>query len=99
MLFNSVQFIFVFLPVTLVSFFLLGRLGLHQAAIAWALLASLVFYGWDDPWRLLPLIFGSATFNFFVGRGLAQLHNRWLLFAGVTGNLLLLGYFKYASFL
>ena len=99
MLFNSVQFIFAFLPIVLIGFFLFGWLGLRQAAIGWAFLASLVFYGWEDPWRLLPLILASATFNFFVGRGLARFNSRRLLFIGVTGNILLLGFFKYTSFL
>jgi alginate O-acetyltransferase complex protein AlgI len=56
MLFNSVHFVFVILPIVLIGFFLFGRLGLYQVAIAWAFLASLVFYGWEDPRRLLPLI-------------------------------------------
>ena len=99
MLFNSAQFIFGFLPVVLLGFFLLGRSGLRQAAIGWAFLASLVFYGWDNPWRLLPLILASATFNFVVGRAIARSGSHRLLFVGVTGNLLLLGVFKYASLL
>jgi len=99
MLFNSVQFIFAFLPIVLIGFFFLGLLGLRQAAIGWAFLASLVFYGWDNPWRLVPLVLASATFNFFVGRELARFNSRRLLFIGVTGNLLLLGVFKYTSFL
>ena len=99
MLFNSAHFVFVILPIILIGFFLFGRLGLYQVAIAWAFLASLVFYGWEDPWRLLPLILASATFNFFVARGLARRRGKWLLFVGVTGNILLLGYFKYTAFL
>jgi alginate O-acetyltransferase complex protein AlgI len=99
MLFNSVQFIFVFLPIVLTGFFFLGALRLYYAAIAWAFLASLVFYGWDDPWRLLPLVLASATFNYFLGRALARYHSRWLLFIGVAANILLLSYFKYTAFL
>src|SRR4051812_37260040 len=98
-LFNSTQFIFAFLPIVLIGFFLFGWLGLRQAAIGWAFLASLVFYGWENPWRLLPLILASATFNFFVGRGLARFNSKRLLIVGVTGNLLLLGFFKYTGFL
>jgi alginate O-acetyltransferase complex protein AlgI len=99
MLFNSAHFVFVILPIVLIGFFLFGRLGLYQVAIAWAFLVSLVFYGWEDPWRLLPLILASATFNFFVARGLARRRGKWLLLVGVTGNILLLCYFKYMSFL
>jgi alginate O-acetyltransferase complex protein AlgI len=99
MLFNSVQFIFAFLPVTLAGFFLCGAFRFQRLALLWTLFASLVFYGWSDPFRLIPLIAASATFNFCVGRALTRRPGRFLLAAGVGGNLLLLGYFKYAAFL
>ena len=99
MRFNSAQFIFGFLPVVLAGFFVLGRLGFRQLAIAWMLAASLVFYGWDDPFGLIPIIVVSGIFNFCIGRELARLNRPWLLALGIGGNLLWLGYFKYASFL
>src|SRR5215475_3056143 len=99
MLFNSAQFIFVFLPIVLSVFFLLGRLREQMLAVMWLVAASLVFYGFDDPYRLLPLILGSIAFNFFVGRMLLRSQNRALLAIGIGGDLLLLGYFKYAGFL
>src|SRR5215831_9823145 len=68
MLFNSAQFIFVFLPIVLSVFFLLGRLREQILAVMWLVAASLVFYGFDDPYRLLPLILASIAFNFFIGR-------------------------------
>ena len=48
MLFNSYAFIFVFLPVTLVVFFLLGR-ARQALAAGWLTAASLFFYGWWNP--------------------------------------------------
>lgn len=98
MLFNSVPFIFVFLPVVVAGFFLFGWLRLYHIAILWTLLASLVFYGWGDPFHLIPIIVSSATFNFCVGRALLRCRSKWLLAIGVAGNLSLLGYFKYAAF-
>jgi alginate O-acetyltransferase complex protein AlgI len=56
MLFNSAPFIFAFLPVALAGFFLFGRLRLYQIANLWTLLASLLFYGWSDPFRLIPIV-------------------------------------------
>ena len=44
MLFNSYEFLFVFLPVTLLGFFFLGTVS-RTVAIRWLILASLVFYG------------------------------------------------------
>jgi alginate O-acetyltransferase complex protein AlgI len=99
MLFNSIQFISVFLPITLAGFFLFGTFGFQRAALLWTLLASFVFYGWSDPFRLIPLIVISAGFNFCVGRALTRRPARFLLAAGIGGNLILLGYFKYAAFL
>jgi len=55
-LFNSASFIFGFFPLVLLGFFLLGHFGLRTLAVAWTLIASLVFYGWFDPRRLLPII-------------------------------------------
>jgi D-alanyl-lipoteichoic acid acyltransferase DltB (MBOAT superfamily) len=96
MLFNSAPFIFLFLPVVLCVLFLLGRLHAHTLALAWLSAASLVFYSWDAPYRLLPLILSSIAFNFVVGRLLLRSQSRAILALGIGGDLLLLGYFKYA---
>lgn len=99
MLFNSPQFIFGFLPVALLGFFILGRSGFRGLAILWLGLVSLVFYGFDNPALQLPLILVSITFNFIVGRRLAHARSRNVLILGAGGNLLLLGFFKYAGLL
>jgi alginate O-acetyltransferase complex protein AlgI len=97
MLFNSLPFIVVFLPISLFGFFYLARFG-QVFALAWLTLASLVFYGWDDPGRLIPIILGSAVFNFIVARALLHRCAVWLLALGIVGDLLYLGYFKYVDF-
>ena len=43
MLFNSYQFIFLFLPIALIGYFVLVRLN-RLAPVIWLALASLVFY-------------------------------------------------------
>ncbi|MBC8479548.1 MAG: MBOAT family protein, partial [FCB group bacterium] len=98
MLFNSTEFIFVFLPVTLFLFFFLGS-QLHQrAAVAWLVLASLFYYSWWNPIYLWLLVF-SILFNFSTGRLLSsRLRSKLFLSLGVAVNLALLGYFKYANF-
>jgi alginate O-acetyltransferase complex protein AlgI len=100
MLFNSFGFIFVFLPITLAVYFLLGRLQRHQVAIAWLVASSLFFYGWWNP-AYLGLLIGSILFNYAFGAMLARRPGRdghWLLVLGVGANLALLGYFKYSNF-
>lgn len=105
MLFNSYEFIFLFLPVTLAVYFLLSRWRLTVASNAWLLAASLVFYSrWDL--RYLPLILGSILFNYTVGFLLVQpesasrhaVARRSVFWFGVGGNLFLLCYFKYLDF-
>ena len=69
MLFNSPEFIFGFVPLTLLGFFLLARFS-HVWALGWLTLASLVFYGWWNPlW--LPLMLASMGFNYLAGRSIA----------------------------
>lgn len=100
MLFNSFGFIFVFLPITLVVYFLLGRFQRHQAAMAWLVAASLFFYAWWNP-AYLGLLIGSILFNFAFGTLLSRRtgrDGRWLLILGVGANLGFLGYFKYSNF-
>ena len=103
MLFNSYEFLFAFLPVTLVGFFLLGRWGWRDAAIAWLVAASLFFYGWWNPPYLL-LLLGSILFNFCLGGWLSGTrekgapYRRPTLVGGILVNLVSIGYFKYANF-
>jgi D-alanyl-lipoteichoic acid acyltransferase DltB (MBOAT superfamily) len=100
MLFNSHEFLFAFLPTTLLGFFLLGSRGWRRAAFAWLTAASLFYYGWWD-FRYVGLIGFSIAFNATVGRFLGARNasgRRGLLAVGVAVNLALLGYFKYANF-
>jgi D-alanyl-lipoteichoic acid acyltransferase DltB (MBOAT superfamily) len=102
MLFNSHVFLFVFLPVTLLVYAVLGRRQRLRGARLWLVAASLFFYGWWDP-RYVPLLLGSVAFNFGLGTWISttsapQRARRLGLAAGVTANLLVLGWFKYAYF-
>jgi alginate O-acetyltransferase complex protein AlgI len=100
MLFNSAEYLFLFLPLGFIVFVLLSRGSSTQGQITWLILASAYFYGSWNPLYLL-LICSSIVVNFYVGRTLAATpHDRrrlWLS-AGVVFNLGLLAYFKYAGF-
>ena len=98
MLFNSPEFLLGLLPISLCGFFSLGQLGFHQAAILWLTIVSLFFYGW---WNVayVPLLLCSILFNFFIGEKLRVGGSRYWLTAGVSGNVILLGYYKYSGFL
>jgi D-alanyl-lipoteichoic acid acyltransferase DltB (MBOAT superfamily) len=97
-LFNSVPFLFGYLPLVVAGFFLLGWLGWVNVAAVWLGVASLAFYGYTNPTYLLPIIIVSIAFNFLAGDVLARRPDRRFLFFAVAANLLLLGYFKYADF-
>ncbi len=102
MLFNSYQFIFLFLPIVLIGYFALGRVG-NLASVIWLALASLVFYSASN-WQFVLLLLASIGFNYLIGLLLIAKHWRAaprfvVLTIGVTGDLLVLGYFKYAGFL
>ena len=103
MLFNTYVFIFAFWPITAAGYFLLNRFRFTFAAKCWLTLSSLFFYSW---WNVgyLPLILGSIAFNYAFGRLLqasgatANRYRKTFLIAAIGGNLLLLGYYKYADF-
>ncbi|MCT7966027.1 MBOAT family protein [Laspinema sp. D1] len=103
MLFNSYEFIFIFLPLALIVFFGLSAYRQVKAATLWLLLASLVFYGY---WRIsyIPLLLISILGNYYFGRWIDGVQPgtkkaKTLLWAGVLFNLGILGYYKYAGFL
>ncbi len=56
MLFNSYIFIFLFLPATLLVFYLLARFKMIKTAQASLVIASLIFYAYWDI-RYLPCSF------------------------------------------
>ena len=97
MLFNSYIFIFLFLPITLLGFHILGKRGHYRLTISWLVAASLFFYGWWNP-IYIGLIVGSVLFNYIFGFLLLARPHKLLLSLGIIGNLGALGYFKYANF-
>jgi alginate O-acetyltransferase complex protein AlgI len=102
MLFNSYQFIFLFLPIALIGYFALGRRS-NLAPVIWLALASLAFYAVSN-WQFVLLLLTSVAFNYLIGLLLiaGRLGSRLrfaVLTIGVSGDLLVLGTFKYAGFL
>ena len=99
MLFTTLTFCLIFLPLTLAGFFMLGRFSSRGAAI-WLLGASLVFYSHWMPADTL-LLLASIGVNFAIGMrisGGGVGAQRWLA-AGITFDLGLLAFYKYAGFL
>ncbi|MCB0633686.1 MAG: MBOAT family protein [Saprospiraceae bacterium] len=98
MLFSSLIFLYVFLPLVLLLILISPRTW-HNAIL---LFASLVFYAWGGVSYSLILI-GSIGMNYYLGIAIGRAtlpgtKGRWLG-VGITLNLLLLGIFKYTHFL
>ncbi|HMR51710.1 MAG TPA: MBOAT family O-acyltransferase [Amaricoccus sp.] len=104
MLFNSYEYILVFLPVTVLVFLMLGRRS-QSWALGWLIVASVVFYAYWRPFNL-AIIGPSLAVNWLFARRLLALAGdesrnaarRWTLTLGIAFNVCLLGYFKYANF-
>lgn len=99
MVFNSVNYIFIFLPITVVGYYLLR--GTRFANI-FMLAASLFFYAASSVWFLLPLFFTSLL-DYFLGKKIYDSsdsnHRKKLLIASVICNLGFLSFFKYTNWI
>lgn len=100
MLFNSYEFLFLFLPVVFLGFFWLVRFG-HSVGALWLALASLFFYGWWSP-KYVGLLLASIIVNyslaFLIGHKRNRFQAKFFLIFAISANLALLGFFKYANF-
>lgn len=96
MLFSSMIFLWAFLPVTLISYYLLRAEYRNYVLLA----ASLFFYAWGEPVYIL-LMLCSILLNYLFGIGLERTETIWkrksVLISCIIVNLGLLWYFKYSS--
>ena len=100
MVFSSVTFMFLFLPLTLAGHYALPARWRN----GWLLAASLVFYAWGEP-RYVFLMLAGILLNYLFGLGISRAgqagrpgaKKAWLALA-VGYNLLALFFFKYAHF-
>src|SRR5256885_1407905 len=101
MLFNSSEFIFVFLPLAVLLHFAVARWSV-TAAVVTTTVTSLLFYAWwNPPFVLLPML--SIGVNFLIAHAMRASgedgNARRLLIIGIVANLAVLGWFKYGDFL
>lgn len=99
MLFSSLVFVFVFLPVVLTLHTLLRG----KAKNYFLLLASLIFYAWGEP-KFVFVMITSIGINYVVGiliercRDSGKAKARGILVGGIVINLAILFVFKYLNF-
>ena len=99
MLFSSITFLFMFLPIVMAVYYLVPN-GAKNIVL---LLASLFFYAWGEPVYVVLMIL-SIVLNYFCGRDIeANADNpkkaKLSLVFALTANILILGFFKYYGFL
>lgn len=99
MVFNSIFFIFCFLPVFMLIYYLVP--GKLRNLILF--LGSLVFYAWGEPIYVILMLF-SSIFNYYMGAELERLYydekrQKLNLVFAVIVNLGILVFFKYYGFL
>ena len=102
MLFNSLEFLLIFLPVVFCGYFLLSKTNLQKYTNLWLLLASLYFYSYYKI-EFLPIIISSIVFNYIAGYFITKDYSsgkkKLILTVAIVANLALLCYYKYFNFL
>ena len=98
MVFSSVLFLFVYLPLVLAIYYASPR----KFRNSFLFVASLIFYGWGEPVFIVLMIFSTISdyaHGYFIDK---YREHRWipkaLLASAMIINLSLLGFFKYATF-
>lgn len=99
MLFSSITFLFIFLPLTLLLYYLVPFRMKNYVMLA----ASLIFYAWGEPVYIILMIL-SIILNYFCGQDIYEKRDnaramKMSLMFGVVMNLLILGFFKYYGLL
>ncbi len=103
MVFSSIEFLYFFLPATMLLYFAVPPRFIKARNLV-LLLFSLIFYGWGEPLCVFLMV-ATVIFSYFYGRMVERCkeHGKpkgakvWLILAIVT-NLGLLGFFKYTDF-
>ncbi len=99
MVFSSLTFLFIFLPVTLTLYFISPKKFKNVVL----LITSLIFYAWGEPIYIFLMIFSSIV-DYFHGLLIEKFRNenkkaKFVVLSSVVINLGLLSFFKYSDFL
>lgn len=97
MVFSSIVFLLSFLPVFLITYYLVDQKYKNLVILVF----SIFFYSWGAP-RFIFVILGTTFLDFHLVKWMSmtkkQLHRRLMLTLSVSVNLGLLFYFKYSNF-
>jgi len=97
MVFSSLLFIFVFLPINLILYYIIKPREWKNGVL---IVSSLVFYAWGEPLWVILLLFSSVV-DFFHGKIAERYRGKWqakgALLSSLIINLGLLVTFKYSG--
>ncbi len=98
MVFSSLFFLYLFLPLCIFAYAAAGSIKNKNTVL---IVFSLLFYAWGEPVYVILMLL-SALINFFAGLLMEKFRGRKgdfaVAFAAVFYNLLMLGIFKYSGF-
>lgn len=108
MLFNSLEYFLLFLPLAVLIYFACSRFATRQAGIIWLVTSSLLFYGYSST-KYISIVLISIVINFFIGKLIIRnnlsaadrpesKYNHAILLLGISINISILAYFKYMNF-
>lgn len=99
MVFSSLLFIYIFLPVNLLCYAVISDIKKKNICL---LIFSLLFYAWTSPKYLLVMM-AMALINYLGAIGVEHYRDRgksgYVLAADVAASLCILAFFKYAGFI
>ena len=98
MVFSSIFFLYLFLPLTLLLYLIVGRRFKNSILLT----ASLLFYAWGEMGYVFLMLFSIAA-NWAIGLSIDKRQKdgqsgKMILAAGIVVNLIPLAYFKYGNF-
>ncbi|MCL2518548.1 MAG: MBOAT family protein [Oscillospiraceae bacterium] len=102
MVFSSLEFLFAYLPITLIAYFAVPHKYLKVRNLV-LLLVSLAFYGWGEPIYVFLMIL-SISIEYVCGWGCGKYRDtnkqiaKRFVWASIISNILILGFFKYYDF-
>ena len=101
MVFSSLTFVCVFLPMVLLFYYLCKNITYKNVVLT---IASLIFYAWGEPSLVLLLICASLV-NYFLAIGIGKcqrmgnaLGAKLFVAGAIVFDILMIGVFKYAAF-
>ncbi len=98
MLFADILFLFVFLPLCVISYFAVKSIRAKNTVL---LIFSLIFYAWGEPVRIILLILSAAlnyAFAIMIDLSKGSKQAKVYLILSLVFNIGMLGIFKYTDF-